>query len=135
MAAPTPDDGSAKVRVDKWLWAARFFKTRSLASAAVDAGQVRVNGDRVKPARAVRAGDRITIRKAGFEWNAQVLAIAERRGSATEAAKLYVEPEASRKAREEEYARRQAAAAASAHASGRPTKRDRRRLEDFLNEP
>ena len=129
------DDAGAKLRVDKWLWAARFFRTRSLATGAVEAGQVRVNDERVKPARAVRVGDRVTIRKAGFEWNAEVTALAERRGSASEAAKLYREPEASRQAREEELARRRAAAAAAPDTPGRPTKRDRRKLEDFLNEP
>lgn len=129
------DDAGPKVRVDKWLWAARFYKTRSLATAAVEAGQVRVNDERVKPSRAVRAGDLVTIRKAGFEWNAQVTAVAERRGSATEASLLYRESEAIRKAREDEFARRRVAADAAAASSGRPTKRDRRRLEDFLNEP
>jgi ribosome-associated heat shock protein Hsp15 len=123
-----------KLRVDKWLWAARFFRTRSLATQAVDVGHVRVNDERVKPARPVRVGDRITIRKAGFEWNAEVLAIDDRRGSATDAARLYREPEESRLAREQAFAQRRAAQA-SALASGRPTKRDRRKLEDFLNEP
>jgi ribosome-associated heat shock protein Hsp15 len=129
------DARAAKIRVDKWLWASRFYRTRTLAADAVDAGQVRVDGERVKPSRAVRAGDLVTIRKAGFEWNAKVLGIAERRGSAAEAVKLYSESDASRLAREEELARRRAAAAAAPQASGRPTKRDRRKLEDFLNEP
>ena len=125
----------AKLRIDKWLWAARFFRTRSLALAALEAGQVRVNDERVKPSRAVHAGDRITIKKSGFEWNAVVLGIAQRRGNATDAAKLYSEPEASREAREAEFARRRAAQASEPQSSGRPTKRDRRKLEDFLNEP
>lgn len=133
--APPAGDGVARVRLDKWLWAARFFRTRTLALAAIEAGQVRVNDERVKPSRGVHAGDRITIRKAGFEWNAVVLALAERRGSATDAAKLYTEPDASREAREAEFARRRAAAAMEPQSSGRPTKRDRRKLEDFLNEP
>jgi len=123
---------AGRLRIDKWLWAARLFRTRSLATDAVESGQVRVNDERVKPSRAVRAGDRVTIRKSGLEWNAEVTAVAERRGSATEAAKLYREADESRKAREDELARRRAA---SAQASGRPTKRERRKLEDFLDEP
>ena len=135
---PDPDaavDAIAKLRIDKWLWAARFFRTRSLALAAIEAGQVRVNDERVKPSRAVHAGDRIAIRKSGFEWNAVVLGIAQRRGNATDAAKLYSEPDASREAREAEFARRRAEQASEPPSSGRPTKRDRRKLEDFLNEP
>lgn len=131
---PAGED-AAKVRIDKWLWAARFYKTRTLAGAAIESGQVRVGGERVKPSRALREGDVVTIRKAGLEWNATVRALAERRGSATEAAKLYSEDDASRKAREDELARRRAAAAAAPQTSGRPTKRERRKLEDFLNEP
>ncbi|HVE50221.1 MAG TPA: RNA-binding S4 domain-containing protein [Casimicrobiaceae bacterium] len=129
------DDAVDKVRVDKWLWAARFFKTRTLASNAVEAGQVRVNDERVKPARPVRPGDRVTIRKAGLEWNAEVIALADRRGSATQAALLYHEPDESRRAREEAFARLRAVRDGHEAPSGRPTKRDRRRLEDFLNEP
>ena len=128
-------EDAARVRLDKWLWAARFYRTRTLATAAVESGQVRVAGERVKPSRALREGDRVTIRKAGFEWNATVLALAERRGSAADAAKLYREDDASRQAREEELARRRAAQAAAPQLAGRPTKRDRRKLEDFLNEP
>ena len=124
-----------RVRIDKWLWAARFYKTRSLASAAVEAGQVRVDGERVKPARLVHGGERVSVRKAGLTCEVEVTAISERRGSATEAAKLYRESEASRTAREAELARRKDAAAAYPMAEGRPTKRDRRKLEDFLNEP
>jgi ribosome-associated heat shock protein Hsp15 len=125
----------AKLRIDKWLWAARFYRTRSLAAAAVEAGQVRVNGERVKPSRAVHAGERVTVRKAGFGWDIEVTGVDERRGSATEAAKLYSESETSRQAREEEVAKRRAAAASDPRFDGRPTKRERRKLEDFLNEP
>jgi len=128
-------DPVAKLRIDKWLWAARFYRTRSLAAAAVEAGQVRVNGERVKPSRAVHTGERVDVRKAGFAWDIEVLGVAERRGSAPEAAKLYAESEASRRAREEEVARRRAVAASDPRFDGRPTKRDRRKLEDFLNEP
>jgi ribosome-associated heat shock protein Hsp15 len=123
------------VRIDKWLWTARFYKTRSLAAAAVEAGQVRVNGERAKSARLLRPGERITVRKAGSQWDVEVIGVGTRRGSASEAAQLYRESEASRAAREEEAARRRAAAATHPSLDGRPTKRDRRKLEDFLNEP
>ena len=125
----------AKLRIDKWLWAARFYKTRSLAAEAVENGQVRVNGERVKPARAVHAGDRVNVRKAGYAWDVEVTGVGDRRGSATEAAKLYSESQESMKARELEIAKRRAAAASDPRQAGRPTKRDRRKLEDFLNEP
>ena len=129
----TGEDG--RLRIDKWLWAARFYRTRTLATAALEAGQVRVGGERAKPSRALRAGDVVTIRKSGVEWNVTVVSLAERRGSATDAAKLYSEDDASRQAREDELARRRAAHAAAPQLSGRPTKRERRKLEDFLNEP
>jgi ribosome-associated heat shock protein Hsp15 len=136
MLKPAPEPSTvAKLRIDKWLWTARFYKTRSLAAAAVEAGQVRVNGERVKPSRAVHAGERVNVRKAGFAWDVEVTAVHERRGSATEAAKLYSESEASRNARDEALAKRRAAAASDPRFDGRPTKRQRRKLEDFLNEP
>jgi ribosome-associated heat shock protein Hsp15 len=127
--------GSERLRIDKWLWAARFYRTRSLAAAAVEAGQVRVGGERVKPSRAVHAGETIEVRKAGLAWTVEVTGIDDRRGSATDAAQLYRESEDSRAAREGEVARRRAAAASAPPPPGRPTKRDRRKLEDFLNEP
>ena len=124
-----------RVRYDKWLWAARLYKTRSLAAQAIDAGQARLADARVKPAHAVRAGDRVSVRRHGIVVEVVVTALSDRRGSATDAAKLYRETEASIAAREaEENARRQAFATQPRFA-GRPTKRDRRRLEDFLNEP
>ena len=89
------------VRLDKWLWAARFYKTRTLASQAVEAGQVRVGDERVKPAHAVRVGESITVRKAGFTWQVAVTAVSDHRGGAAEAALLYRESEASVAAREE----------------------------------
>jgi ribosome-associated heat shock protein Hsp15 len=131
QAAPAADS----VRIDKWLWAARFYRTRSLGAAAVEAGQVRVNGERVKPARQLRMGERVTVRKAGLQWEVEVTGTADRRGAASEAARLYRETESSRAARETEAARRRSAAASHPTLDGRPTKRDRRKLEDFLNEP
>jgi ribosome-associated heat shock protein Hsp15 len=127
--------GEPKLRIDKWLWAARFYRTRSLAAAAVEAGQVRIDGERVKAARALRVGELVTVRREALLWDVEVTALAERRGSATDAAKLYRETQASAKAREEEVAKRRAAAAAGPRLDGRPTKRDRRKLQDFLDEP
>ena len=127
--APAHD---ARVRIDKWLWAARFYRTRSLAAGAVEAGQVRVDGDRVKAAHPVRVGSRVTVRKRDLAFDVDVLAVGDVRGPATQAALLYRETAESAQARERATAER---ANARAAASGRPTKRDRRRLEDFLNEP
>ena len=124
-----------RLRLDKWLWAARFYKTRTLAAQAVEAGHVRVGGERVKTAHAVRAGERVSIRKSGYVWDVTVTALSDRRGGAPEAALLYNEDEASIVAREELAKQRKAAAEASPRYTGRPTKRQRRKLEDFLNEP
>jgi len=120
----------ARVRLDKWLWAARFYKTRTLASGAVEAGQVRIDGERVKPAHGVTPGQRIEVRKHGYSWVVEVTALAERRGSATDAAALYRETPESAARRAELSATR-----AGVRTPGRPTKKDRRSLEDFLNEP
>lgn len=128
-----PAGAATRVRVDKWLWAARFYRSRALACDAIESGQVRVDGERVKPSRGVKAGDRVTVRKGGIAWEVVVTALAERRGSATEAARLYREDAASVAGREQEVARRKAAA--PARVPGRPTKRDRRTLDDFLKEP
>ncbi len=130
-----PDVPADRVRFDKWLWAARFYKTRTLAAQAIEAGQARIGDERVKPAHVVRIGDAICVRKAGTVWDVRVTGLADRRGSATDAAALYAETEESRRAREEEAAQRKAAAAMDTRFPGRPTKRQRRKLEDFLNEP
>ncbi|MET0204307.1 MAG: RNA-binding S4 domain-containing protein [Casimicrobiaceae bacterium] len=124
-----------RVRFDKWLWAARFYKTRTLAAQAIDAGQARVDDERVKPAHAVRVGLRVTVRRQGLVWDAEVIALSDRRGSAADAALLYRESAESVAARGRAIAERQAALAAQTRFTGRPTKRDRRKLEDFLNEP
>ena len=89
-----------KLRVDKWLWAARFFKTRSLAAHAVEAGKVLVNGARAKPAKGLKPGDELQIRTPGFEYTVRVAQLAERRGPATLAAQLYTETAESKRKRE-----------------------------------
>ena len=128
-----PDDGSeSRVRIDKWLWFARFYRTRTLATHAVDAGDVRVDGLPVKASHGVRPGARVSVRKRGVTWDFDVLGLAERRGSAVDAAALYRETPESIAARDRARAQR---GANGLQRAGRPTKRDRRRLEDFLNEP
>ena len=128
-------DAPARMRIDKWLWAARFYKTRSLAAQAVENGHARVGDDRVKPAHAVRAGDRVVIRRQGLAWDVEVLALSERRGGAADAALLYRETAESAAVRERAIAERRAVQAGQGRTPGRPTKRDRRRLLDFLDEP
>jgi ribosome-associated heat shock protein Hsp15 len=119
------------VRVDKWLWAARFFKTRSLAAEAVDGGKVEVNGERAKPAKPVRPGDEVRVRLGPYEHIVIVRGTAERRGTAAEAAVLLEETEPSRVAREKLHWQLTKAAPAIDAEKGRPTKRDRRDLERF----
>ena len=126
---------STRQRVDKWLWAARFYKTRSLAVQAIDAGHVRVEGARVKPAHDLRIGERVSVRRSGFAWEVEVTALSDRRGGAADAALLYRETAQSIEARAQAMEQRKAALAAEPRWSGRPTKRDRRKLSDFLNEP
>lgn len=116
-------------RIDKWLWAARLLKTRSLAIDAVRGGHVQVNGQRVKPSKEVRAGDRVEVRLGTRRMTVDVLALAERRGPAGEAALLYEETPESAEAREQARAEARLAAPQRWSQGGRPTKRDRRRLE------
>ena len=127
-------DGPVAVRLDKWLWAARFYRTRALAVHEIDAGHVCVDGERVKPSQSIRAGTRASVRKHDLVWDFEVLQTALRRGSAADAALLYRETPESAAARELATAKRRAARALPVP-SGRPTKRDRRRLEEFLSEP
>jgi ribosome-associated heat shock protein Hsp15 len=121
-------------RLDKWLWAARFYKTRSLAAQAVDAGQARIDDAHVKPSRMIKPGDRISVNKGGLTWDVTVTAISERRGSAADAAALYQEAADSLGRRVDELARRKATAATTPTFPGRPTKRQRRKLQEFLDE-
>jgi ribosome-associated heat shock protein Hsp15 len=117
------------VRIDKWLWAARFFKSRGLATEAVLGGRVHVNGERVKPAKEVSAGDRVEISIATTRWTVDVTGIAERRGPASVARRLYEETPESRAAREQHALERRLARPLGADLGTRPTKQDRRRLE------
>jgi len=118
-----------KVRLDKWLWAARFYKTRALAVGAIDGGKIEVNGERSKRAKLVTAGDRLRIRIGPYEHIITVKDVAERRGPAPVAAKLYEEDGESKKQREVMAAHVRAMNANTGYESGRPTKKDRRDIE------
>jgi len=118
-----------QVRVDKWLWAARFFKTRSAAAEAVTGGRVHVNDARVKPAKEIRAGDTVVIRKDQLEWTVDVLAVSDRRGPASVAATLYEERPESRAKRDQFLVERRVSQPLGAELGERPTKRARRRLD------
>ena len=119
---------AGRVRIDKWLWAARFFKTRSAAAQAVDGGKVKLGDERVKPARALRIGDRLAIRIGAFEWLVTVRALSDRRGSAPVARELYEEDEQSRSRRMVAVDRLRAGFEPEAEHGGRPEKKQRRDL-------
>ena len=121
------------VRLDKWLWAARFFKTRSLAQQAIAAGRVKLNEARVKSSHELKAGDALAIRVGDFEWHIIVNALSDKRGPAEQARKLYQETEASRAERERRQDLRRWGAEPASALKGRPTKRDRRRIDDFTS--
>ncbi|MDH4235334.1 MAG: RNA-binding S4 domain-containing protein [Gallionella sp.] len=123
-------DDTEKFRIDKWLWAARFFKTRSLASDAVECGKVLINELRVKPAKIVTVGDMLDIRVGQVQFVVEVLALSNKRGSAPVAQKLYRETDESRQ-RRETIAAQLKAQPQPFHFKGRPTKRDRREIERF----
>jgi ribosome-associated heat shock protein Hsp15 len=123
------DEGPEKVRLDKWLWAARFFKTRALAAEAVEGGKVEVNGDRPKRARPLQVGDELRIRLGPYEHIVTVRALSDRRGPATQAAGLYQETEASRSAREARALQLKSLHSLFGPEKGRPTKKDRREIE------
>ena len=122
---------SAGVRLDKWLWAARFFKTRSLAQQAIEGGKVKLNGENTKPAKDVRAGDALAINIGGYEWAIRVLEVSDKRGAASVAQRLYEESEESRAKRAVEALRRRRFNEPASTLKGRPTKRDRRVLDDW----
>ncbi|HEV8263913.1 MAG TPA: RNA-binding S4 domain-containing protein [Gemmatimonadales bacterium] len=118
-----------KVRLDRWLWAARFFKTRALASAAIAGGKVQVNGVRAKPAKQLQVGDALRIRVGPYEWVLTVRALAEHRGPARVAQTLYEESPEGRAARERLAELHKIAPAPAYRGKGRPTKKERRDIE------
>jgi ribosome-associated heat shock protein Hsp15 len=130
MATKQIQTESAKVRLDKWLWAARFFKTRSLAIAAIESGKVEVNEVRVKPAKTIDVADLVAIRLGPYQFVVEVLALSDKRGPAPQAQKLYKETDASVKRREELAFQRKAQAQQESR-EGRPTKKERRDIDKF----
>jgi ribosome-associated heat shock protein Hsp15 len=126
------DEEADRLRVDKWLWAARFFKTRPLAVEAINGGKVQVDGQRAKPGRAVRPGARLIVHKGELEWRIEIKALAKQRRPASEAVLLYQEDEDSRNRRQALMQERREAGAQAPTLRGRPTKRDRRRLGEFI---
>ena len=118
-------------RIDKWLWCARFFKTRGQAAEAITGGKVHVDGLRVKPARLVRAGSRLEIRRAESQFDVTVISVAERRGPAPEARALYEESSESVERRAHDRDNKRIERLARPVFEGRPTKRDRRKLSDL----
>lgn len=123
------------MRLDKWLWAARFFKTRSLAQQAVAGSRVKMNGERVKPAHDLKIGDSLSIRVGEYDWKIAVRGLSEKRGPAVQARLLYEETEASRKERERRLDIRRFSPEPASTIKGRPTKKDRRDLEDWTQQP
>jgi ribosome-associated heat shock protein Hsp15 len=119
------------VRMDKWLWAARFFKSRSLAARACDLGRIRSHNQPVKPAREVHVGEFFQISTEGGDFEVEVLALSEIRGPASVAQTLYRETEASKEARQKIAEQRRAGMHFSPAPSGRPSKRDRRKIIQF----
>jgi ribosome-associated heat shock protein Hsp15 len=119
------------MRIDKWLWAARFFKTRALASKACDLGRIRTRDIEAKPAREVHVGDMLHIRNEGGEFEVEVLALSEMRGPATVAQSLYRETDASKEARQKAAEERKAMQQFAPVPERRPGKRDRRRIIQF----
>ena len=122
---PTPDD-TASVRLDLWLWAARFFKTRALAKHAIETGKVEVGGQRAKPSRGVRVGDALVVQRLEERFEVEVLALSDVRGPASVAQALYRESDASRQAREQVRAQRAAERAGFQPPETKPDKRARR---------
>ena len=118
-----------RVRLDRWLWAARFFKTRALSAAAVAGGKVQVNGTRAKPAKQLQVGDDLRIRVGPYEWLVTVRALSERRGPPKVAQTLYEETAEGRSARERLAELHKIAPAPTYQGKGRPTKKERREIE------
>jgi ribosome-associated heat shock protein Hsp15 len=127
----TANGGQGNVRVDKWLWAARFFKTRGLARAAVETGKVKLHGERVKPSKTLRMGDALAIRIGEYEWSVIVMGLSDQRGPAATAQLLYEESAESRARRVAKIADRKAQGVVWGERKGRPTKRERRQIIRF----
>ena len=125
------NDNARGVRIDKWLWAARFFKTRSLAQTAVSGGKVRLKDERVKVAKEVKVGDTLSVRITEYEWVVVVTALSEKRGSAEIARTLYEETADSIAKRLAQIAERRAQVSVWGERKGRPTKRERREVEKW----
>jgi ribosome-associated heat shock protein Hsp15 len=136
MSAPgrSPAETPRRLRIDKWLWAARFYKTRSLAAQAVETGRARLNGERVKPSKELKPGDEVDVRAGELHWVVEVRSLAERRGPAVEAALLYAERDESRTRRELMIAARRSGPQPIQNARGRPTKRDGRMIRRFTKD-
>ena len=129
MTPKKPHKPLEAVRLDKWLWAARFYKTRSVAAEAVDGGKVQVNGQRVKRSKQVEAGDRLRVKKAPYEFTLDVKALSDRRGPASVAQALYEELPESVAAREKLKTQMKLQPSVHYERKGRPTKKDRRRID------
>ena len=127
----TKSETPEKFRLDKWLWAARFFKTRSLAAQAVEGGKIKLNGQRVKPAKELRVSDALEIHIGDYVWHVTVRELSARRGPTEVARKLYEETEESLARRQTQAATRREENEPAAQIHGRPTKRDRRMLRQF----
>ena len=126
-------EADARMRIDKWLWCARFFKTRSLAADAVERGRVTVNGQEVKNSREVKPGDKVVLEAHQQRWEVLVKGVPASRGSAPIAQSTYEETPESQSRRQAEADRRRMQPEPTAELQGRPTKRDRRRIDDFRN--
>jgi len=133
MSRKPPAEASdiLRVRLDKWLWAARFYKTRALAHEAIEGGRVRLEGERVKPSREVRVGDVLTLHLNDLEWVVAVRKLSERRGPASEARELYAETEASLATRLQAIEQRRLAVEPGTSIRGRPSKKDMRLIHRF----
>ena len=121
------------VRIDKWLWAARFFKTRSLAKKSVEQGKIKVSGQKCKPSRNVQLGDRVSIKKSDLVWEVEVTGLADKRGSAAIAQTLYEETQESINRRESQTLLKKAEYHSTPKPDKRPTKKQRRDIKSFKN--
>jgi ribosome-associated heat shock protein Hsp15 len=131
MSGEETREAREPIRIDKWLWAARFFKTRSLAAEAVAGGKVEINGQRAKPSRNIQPGETLNIRKGPFEWTVVVRGIAQNRGPAPQARLLYDETEESERKRAAAAAQMKFERPPEFDLPGRPSKKDRRAIQRF----